>query len=616
MNSFIRFFLLLAFAERLCAAQQTIKTGTNPNDGAGDSLRTAFTKVNANFADLYNTAVFSNSIVQWSTITNTPATLAGYGITNGITAATASSTYAPLSGPVFTNSLTLPVWSTANRPASPTAGMIGWNTDLARFDHYVGTNGWKDFVRLDGDTMTGLLVLSADPSAALGAATKQYVDVKAPLASPTFTGTVTIPSGASISGYLTSATAASTYAPLASPALTGTPTVPTAAVDTSTTQAASTAFVLGQAASATPLIDGTAAVGTSTRYARGDHVHPTDTTRAPLASPTFTGTVTIPSGASISGYLTTATAASTYAPLASPTFTGAVGVTGGTITGSSTPVWNATQTWNNGATTFTGSLLNVTDTASAAASLIQDWQVGGASKASISKAGLFTCTGQTFVGNNPTFTVSGTLLLNQDFSLGARAGGLFIVNSSGAYTWSGSTAYTVTPDTYLYRDAAYTLAQRNGVNAQGFRVYNTFTDASNYERATVDFTTSANVLTIGSAKAGTGSSRAVNFIVGGVTALTLGTAGDVQLPKTITAAGTTGAQTINTASGSVNLAAAATSLVVTDSLVSTSSVIICTVGSNDTTCKSVQAVAASGSFTIYANAAPTAETRVNFIITN
>jgi hypothetical protein len=84
------------------------------------------------------------------------------------------------------------------------------------------------------------------------------------------------------------------YATAISPALTGTPTAPTAAVDTNTTQIATCAFVLGQAASATPLIDGTAAVGTSTRYARGDHVHPTDTTRAPIASPTFTGTVTSP----------------------------------------------------------------------------------------------------------------------------------------------------------------------------------------------------------------------------------------------------------------------------------------------------------------------------------
>lgn len=62
-------------------------------------------------------------------------------------------------------------------------------------------------------------------------------------------------------------------ATLASPALTGTPTAPTAAVDTNTTQIASTAYVIGQAASATPSNLGTAATGTSTRYARADHVH-------------------------------------------------------------------------------------------------------------------------------------------------------------------------------------------------------------------------------------------------------------------------------------------------------------------------------------------------------
>jgi hypothetical protein len=90
----------------------------------------------------------------------------------------------------------------------------------------------------------------------------------------------------------------------------------------------------------------------------------------------------------------------------------------------------------------------------------------------------------------------------------------------------------------------------------------------------------------------------------------------LNIGKTITAAGTTGAQTINKSSGSVNLAAGATSLVVTNSLVTTSSVILLTIGSNDTTCKSAAFVAASGSFTIYPNAAPTAETKVFFRITN
>jgi hypothetical protein len=36
-------------------------------------------------------------------------------------------------------------------------------------------------------------------------------------------------------------------------------------------------------------MDGTATVGTSLLFARQDHIHPSDTTRAPLASPTFTG---------------------------------------------------------------------------------------------------------------------------------------------------------------------------------------------------------------------------------------------------------------------------------------------------------------------------------------
>jgi hypothetical protein len=91
---------------------------------------------------------------------------------------------------------------------------------------------------------------------------------------------------------------------------------------------------------------------------------------------------------------------------------------------------------------------------------------------------------------------------------------------------------------------------------------------------------------------------------------------ELRMDKTITASGTNGAQTINKPAGSVNFAAAATSLVVTNSLVTTSSVIIATVATNDTTMKSVAAVAAAGSFTLHANAAATAATRVNFIVIN
>ena len=49
--------------------------------------------------------------------------------------------------------------------------------------------------------------------------------------------------------------------------------------------------------SSTPLMDGTASTGTSKRFAAEDHVHPTDSSRAPLASPALTGTPTAPTAA-------------------------------------------------------------------------------------------------------------------------------------------------------------------------------------------------------------------------------------------------------------------------------------------------------------------------------
>lgn len=81
--------------------------------------------------------------------------------------------------------------------------------------------------------------------------------LKASLSSPTFTGTPEAPTAATDTsttqiattqfvinqGYLKSSTAASTYATLSSPSLTGTPTAPTASLGTDTNQIATTAYV-------------------------------------------------------------------------------------------------------------------------------------------------------------------------------------------------------------------------------------------------------------------------------------------------------------------------------------------------------------------------------------
>lgn len=86
--------------------------------------------------------------------------------------------------------------------------------------------------------------------------------------------------------------------------------------------------------------------------------------------------------------------------------------------------------------------------------------------------------------------------------------------------------------------------------------------------------------------------------------------------KTITAGGTTGAQTINKIAGTVNFAPGATSLVVTNSLVTSTSHVICTVRTNDGTALLKNVVPASGSFTITLNAAATSETSVGFFVIN
>lgn len=94
------------------------------------------------------------------------------------------------------------------------------------------------------------------------------------------------------------------------------------------------------------------------------------------------------------------------------------------------------------------------------------------------------------------------------------------------------------------------------------------------------------------------------------------TAGQFYLPRTITAAGTTGAQTINKPAGTVNFAAAESSLVVTNSLVNASSIIWCVIRTNDGTALLKNVVPAAGSFTINLNAAATAETSVGFWVVN
>lgn len=135
--------------------------------------------------------------------------------------------------------------------------------------------------------------------------------------------------------------------------------------------------------------------------------------------------------------------------------------------------------------------------------------------------------------NNLTLTSSGNLSINTNAAERAifqSAGGLSVggdvaplsVDSfydlgTDSLRWANTYTDTITVgdgvDAVLTADAADTLALRNSTNAQAFNVYNTYTDASNYERLEVKWDT--NVAVIGTSSAGTGSGRELQFHING-----------------------------------------------------------------------------------------------------
>ena len=80
---------------------------------------------------------------------------------------------------------------------------------------------------------------------------------------------------------------------------------------------------------------------------------------------------------------------------------------------------------------------------------------------------------------NITFTSWGGLLSIAGGPLTVASD--FYINSTNHIGISSGSASTAVADTRLFRDAAGIFAQRNGVNAQTFRVYNTYTSATSYE---------------------------------------------------------------------------------------------------------------------------------------
>ena len=92
--------------------------------------------------------------------------------------------------------------------------------------------------------------------------------------------------------------------------------------------------------------------------------------------------------------------------------------------------------------------------------------------------------------------------------------------------------------------------------------------------------------------------------------------GALNFNPTNTASGTTGNQTINKASGTVNIAASGTTVTVTNSLVSASSIVYAVIRTNDSTATIKNVVPSAGSFVINLGAAATSEVSIGFFVIN
>ena len=163
-------------------------------------------------------------------------------------------------------------------------------------------------------------------------------------------------------------------------------------------------------------------------------------------------------------------------------------------------------------------------------SLIQ-FTIGGAEVARINSTGLTVPQGGT---TTPSFTWSGTSL-GMFASTGSiyftsggvrshrfYSGGSVTLTSGGGLVWSSTSDADGTGDLALSRDAANTLALRNGGTnlspvPQTFRVYNYYNNASDYERVRIGY--ASNVFKIIGEVAGSGTSRPLLIQSDGITTI-------------------------------------------------------------------------------------------------
>jgi hypothetical protein len=219
-------------------------------------------------------------------------------------------------------------------------------------------------------------------------------------------------------------------------------------------------------------------------------------------------------------------------------------------TGTTSTAWSTSGTGLgvNAASGFAGNLLDLQVNGTSQFQVNGNSQLIVPANFAISRAGAPSETYITF--NNQISMTLGTQGLQQtaiqrDFGL-CMKDGLSYSFTSGAATGG--------VDLRVFRDAANTLAQRNGTNAQTYRLYNTFTSATNFERLNFRWTTNEAIIDT-EAGSGGGTLRGLKIGSAGTSLLGFYGATPVVQPAAVANITTTAtAGTLPTPDGSVTVA--------------------------------------------------------------
>lgn len=145
-----------------------------------------------------------------------------------------------------------------------------------------------------------------------------------------------------------------------------------------------------------------------------------------------------------------------------------------------------------------------------------------------------TSNGWTFTdGNNPLVRLSAA-------GLHVASPAIFGSSFDGAIGWGNT--FNSTMVTQWREDAANIIGQRNGTNAQAYRVYNTFTSSTSFERLGITWAT--NVCTIETEKGSAGGTLR-GLRIGGATTSLVGFYGATPVDRPDTVADPTGGATID-----------------------------------------------------------------------